>query len=156
MQKTIYWERVEDKALTEAYGMPRTTLQGWREKEGNIEDWRAIVLDRLSLFVSMQERATEKIKMLFRPEELKAIWGCIKSTLIDKDIVKNKEYLSFGFADYCVYEEMEAAQFCDGDTKKLSEVVCAKLDTLGEFERFALLEYIRSDAGTKEIFGERG
>ena len=154
MEKIMYWERVEDKVLTEAYGMPRTTLTGWREKQGDTNDWRAIVLDRLSLFVSMQERATERTKVLFRPEELKAIWGCLKSTIIDKDLVKNKEHLSFGFADYCIYEEIEAAQFCDGDTKKLSEVVCAKLNTLGEFERFALLEHIRSEAGTKEICGE--
>lgn len=156
MQKTIYWEKVEDKVLTEAYGIPRTTLLGWREKQGNQEDWRAVVLDRLSLFISMQERATEKIKKLFRPEELKAIWGCLKSTLIDKEIVKNKEYLSFSFADYCVYEEMEAAQFCDGNTKKMSEIVSEKLKSLSEFERFALVEYIRSAKGQEEIFEKKG
>ena len=156
MEKIMYWGEAEDKELTAAYGIPRTTLLGWKEKQGNPEDWRAIVLDRLSLFLGIQERATERIKALFRPEELKAIWGCLKSTLIDKDLIKNKEYLSLGFADYCIYEEIEAAQFCDGDTKKLSEVVRAKLDTLSEFDRFALLEYIRSESGAKEIFGERG
>ena len=59
----MYWERVEDKVLMEAYGMPRTTLTGWKEKQGDTNDWRAVVLDRLSLFVSMQERATEKINV---------------------------------------------------------------------------------------------
>ena len=154
MEKIMYWAIVEDAKLTESYLVPRTTLLGWKEKRGNPTDWRSVVLDRLSLLVEMQDRTTEKLKAIFKKEELMAIWGSLKSTLIDKEIIKNPDYLTFGFADYCIYEEIEASQFCNADTKKMSEVVCEKLKNLSEFERFALLEYIRSEKGTKEIFKE--
>ena len=156
MEKIIYWTNIEDATLTETYLIPRTTLLGWKEKRGNPTDWRSIVLDRLSMLADMQERSTEKIKALFKKEELMAIWGSLKSTLIDKEIIKNPDYLTFGFADYCIYEEIEAAQFCDGNTKIMSEIVCEKLKSLNEFERFALVEYIRSKKGQEEIFEEKG
>ena len=154
MGKTMYWADIEDAKLTESYLIPRTTLLGWKEKRGNPTDWRSVVLDRLSLLTEMQDRTTEKLKAIFKKDELMAIWGSLKSTLIDKEIIKNPDYLTFGFADYCIYEETEASQFCNTDTKKMSEVVCKKLKNLSEFKRFALLEYMRSEKGKKEIFKE--
>ena len=154
MEKTMYWADIEDAKLTESYLIPRTTLLGWKEKRGNPTDWRSIVLDRLSLLAELQDRTTEKIKAIFKKEELMAIWGSLKSTPTHKEIIKNPDYLAFSFADYCIYEETEASKFCNTDTKKMSEVVCKKLKNLSEFERFALLEYMRSEKGKKEIFKE--
>ena len=87
MEKTIYWADIEEAKLTESYLIPRTTLLGWKEKRGNPTDWRSIVLDRLSLLTEMQDRTTEKIKAIFKKEELMAIWGSLKSTTDRKSVV---------------------------------------------------------------------
>ena len=78
MEKTMYRADIEDARLTESYLIPRTTLLGWKEKRGNPTDWRSVVLDRLSLLAEMQDRKTEKLKAIFKKDELMAIWGSQK------------------------------------------------------------------------------
>ena len=142
-----YFANVKNVEVSNRFKIPTTTISDWAKKQ-ELEDWRGELCDKLKVFVFLQDETTEKLKKLFTKKEMMALWGSLKSTMITMDLVENADFLKFGFADYCVYEEMEAAQF--GDVSVLSKSVCDKLSALGAWERYCLLEYIQN--GQKEIF----
>jgi hypothetical protein len=142
-----YFADVKNVEVSNRFKIPTTTISDWAKKQ-ELEDWRGELVDKLKVFVFLQNETTEKLKKLFTCKEMMALWGSLKSTMITMDLVENADFLKFGFADYCVYEDMEAAQF--GDIAALSKSVCDKLSKLSTFDRYCLLEYIQN--GKDEIF----
>lgn len=142
-----YFPKIAIAEVVERFGIPKQTAYDWQKREER-EDWRGGLIDKLRMFTFLQNEALKKLKVLFTKKEMMALWGSLKSTMITAELVENKDYLKFGFADYCEYESMEAAQF--GEVLILCKSVCDKLDALDMFERYCLLEFIINDKN--EIF----
>jgi len=149
--KTRYFTQTKKDEIAKNYLIPTTTLTGWEKKRTVSSDWRGLLFDKLSLFTEIEKATLVKLKQIFNKKELQAIWGCLKSTMITSDLIFMKEALGYGFVDYCNYESMEASQFTD-DLEKFSKIVSEKLNSLTEFEKYALLEYITSKESQGELF----
>lgn len=152
MQKTRYFPKLKDNTKNLArYNIPYNTALGWKKQQNNTSDYKGLLYDRLSVYITMEINTEKKIKQLFTKKELKAIWGSLNGNMYSMDLIESKNYLAYGFKDYCVYNSMEAGQFTD-DLEVFSKTVSEKLLTLVEFERYVLLEFLRSEDGEKFIF----
>jgi len=148
MQKNnLYFYPTNQKKLKEKFLLPASTITTFEQvqKDGN---WRPVVLDRLKLYLQLEEDTVTKLKEVFSKKELQALWGSLKSTIIDYTSIDNPQLLAYGFVDYCIYEEMEAQQF--GDIEALKKAMPQKLNTLSKWEVYCLLEYLQNDS--EDIF----
>lgn len=154
MQKTRWFVNLKEpsKRIEKRYGVPYNTALGWQKKQMDESDYRGYLFDQLAMYITLEDRAVQKIKNYFQKNELQAIWGSLKSTMITPDLVFS-DALSFGFKDYCIYESEEASQFA-GNLDLFARTVSAKIDSLTEFEKFVLLNFVRSDEIKEYIFGE--
>jgi len=136
--------------MSKKYKISYNTLNDWRKKQNDLKSDRGFLFDRLSMYYLLEENALNKIKTIFRPSELMALWGSLKATLISKDLVFNSNYLIYQFEDYCEYESMEAAQF--GNLEDLKVSVKHKLSKLCEFEVYIFLDWIHTKDAQEFIF----
>lgn len=147
MQKdNRYYAKVTKAEISTRYKMPVRTAGDWANNNKE-DDYRGFLADRLKLYIALENETIENIKKLFTKQELMALWGSLKSTIIDFSLVENPQYLIFGFQDYCIYEEMEAAQF--GDIEILQKSVIEKLQRLDSWGRYCLFEYLQN---SKDLF----
>lgn len=151
MNNFRWFADVNLREMSEKYNISYNTLNDWRKKQPDLKSDRGFLFDKLSMYYLLEQNALNKIKKVFKENELKALWGSLKSTLITKDLVFNPQYLVYQFEDYCKYESMEAAQF--GNLEDLRSSISDKLSKLCEFEIYVLLDWIHSPDAQKFIFG---
>ena len=151
MQKTRYFPHIKKEEISKKYSIPVQTLTGWEATQREENNWRGFLFDRLGLYVQLENTTLEQLKHKFNKKEWQGLWGSLKSTMITRDLVFMKEALSWGFVDYCYYESIEAEQFTD-NLELFAKTVSDKLQNLTEFEKYVMLDFIRSDEGKNYIF----
>ncbi|CAA6807568.1 MAG: Unknown protein [uncultured Sulfurovum sp.] len=153
-EKTRWFANISEpsKQLEKRFQVPYNTALGWQKKQTDSSDYKGYLFDHLVLFLRLEQNTIIKLKQLFKKDELKALWGALKSTMYTIDIIEMDKALAYQFADYCVYESTEAQQFTQEGLEVFSVNVTKKLNDLVEFEKLVLLEFLRSKEGNQYVF----
>ena len=155
-QHTRYFPKLDkpEEKIEESFGVPKNTLLSWKKHHNYSDNYRGYFYDKLAVITKLEENVVAKLKTLFTQKELMALWGSLNGTMEQMHLFETPQALSNNFRDYCYYEAMEAQQFTDDELQLFANRVGEKLDSLVEFEKYVLFQFIKSDTGNKYIFCE--